>query len=107
MLQNAINNGIQVNGISANGSKLTVVADGGLDLRMRHDVAGKPLPHVSVPKGQRRSEALSSHAFAIEGCSTERRRAYARVTATTWPTASFEPPAAAWASLVIHTAISL
>jgi hypothetical protein len=105
MLQNIHNHGMYVNGLSGVVSNGTQVAGWDLDVRVRRDVAGKPLSPHRVP-GAGRSCRLSSHAFAIEGSSTEPRMP-AEAPVTSRPKTVLEPPAAAWASLVILTAISL
>lgn len=106
MFQNIHNNGMYVNGLSSSVSNGSLVAGCGLDLQERRDVAGKPLSPAREPGRAGRSCRLSSHAFAIEGSSTEPRMP-AEASATARPKTVLEPPAVAWASLVIHAVISL
>ena len=97
-----INIGSNVNGNQSYGSIHASVA-GCVDMaRMR---PGKRLTRVRVPVVSDCSERLSSRE-SLSDRETGTRTAAGRGTGT-WPCPAFEPPAPAWAALVISRAISL
>lgn len=92
-------NGMQINGNMGN---IPMVAGAARDVRTLHLRSEKRLSKVgpsgspSVPSSSVVRETLQGYPRLRQG-----------TPATAWPAAAFEPPAAAWAALVINRAISV
>jgi len=96
-------NGININGTSSNGSVLSIVAGRGMCDALHHDT-GKPLAKA-IPTGTM-CYPTSVSEVSVSRSKRERQRWQQSEQANR--TGSFlEPPAAAWASLVINQAITL
>lgn len=99
-------NSMNVSSIFGNGQMPVVgLHDVRLDvLRTGKRLLGKSRPATGT------SSASSAPASSTRDCSgreqREQSRWHAAATASAWPAAAYEPPAAAWAALVISRAIS-